>query len=140
MKKLKPGRSVKARFIVPTVIISVLFAFALWGVLQLNVMIAVGIAMGLSAAVVLGFYIISDKGISFDEESFIVKDGTEYYYHEIDEVRVKTSEIYLRRYKAVVVNGKEVCIFDDLYQNVGEFKAILEKRGFTVPSDSSMMN
>lgn len=140
MKKLRTGRRVTALAIVLCSVTSVFLAFAFWAVIQFHIAIAVAIALGLSAVMILGVYLISDKGISFDEEKFILKDGREFYYHEIDEVRVKLSEIYLRRYKAIVVRGEEVCIFDDLYQNAEEFKAILEKYGFTVPSDNRMMN
>ncbi len=126
--------------IFPGVVASCMLAFALWVVAQFNIAIAIAIALGLSAVIVLGVYLVSDKGISFDEEKFVVKGDREYYYHEIDGVKVKTSEIDFRRYKAIVVDGEEVCTFDDLYQNAKEFTAILEKRGFTVPKDNRMMN
>ena len=126
--------------VVSGVLASCLLAFAIWGISQFHIAIAVAMALGMSAVVVLAVYLIADKGISFDEEKFVVKGGREYYYHEIDEVKVKTSEIDFRRYKAIVVDGEEVCIFDDFYQNAKEFRAILEKRGFTVPSDNRMMN
>ncbi len=129
-----------ALVIVPGTVASTMLAFALWAIVQFHVAIAAAIAVGLSSVIVLGMYLISDKGISFDEEKFVVKGGREYYYHEIDEVRVKLSDADLRRYKAIVVDGEEVCIFDDLYSNADKFKAILEKHGFTVPTDNRMMN
>lgn len=140
MKKLRTRKLMMALVVVPGTIMSFLLAFVLWAVVRFNVAIAVAIALGLSGIIALGMYLVSDKGISFDEEKFVVKGDREYYYHEIEEVRIKTSQIDFRRYKAVVVNGEEVCIFDDLYQNAKEFTAILEKRGFTVPSDNRMMN
>lgn len=129
-----------ALVIVPGTVASTMLAFALWAIVQFHVAIAAAIAVGLSSVIVLGMYLISDKGISFDEEKFVVKGDREYYYHEIDEVRVKLSDADLRRYKAIVVDGEEVCIFDDLYSNAEKFKAILEKHGFTVPTDNRMMN
>ncbi len=140
MKKLRTGRHIMALVIVPGVIGSVMLSFALWAVVQFHIGIAVALAVGLSAVLVFGVYLVSDKGVSFDEEKLVVRGGREYYYHEIDEVRVKLSEYDLRRYKAIVVDGEEVCIFDDNYQNAREFTAILEKRGFQVPSDNRMMN
>lgn len=140
MKKLRTNGKMMALVIATGVMASVMLVFALWAVVQFYIIIAVALAVGLSLVIALGVYLISDKGISFDEERFIVKDGREYYYYEIDEVRVKLSEYDLRRYKAIVVRGEEVCIFDDLYQNSKEFAAILEKHGFTVPSDNRMMN
>lgn len=140
MKKLRTNGKIMALVIATGVMASVMLVFALWAVVQFYIIIAVALAVGLSLVIALGVYLVSDKGISFDEESFIVKDGREYYYYEIDEVRVKLSEYDLRRYKAIVVRGEEVCIFDDLYQNSKEFAAILEKHGFTVPSDNRMMN
>ncbi len=129
-----------ALVIVTGAVVSCLFAFALWAVLQVHIAIAVAVALGASALIALGVYLVSDKGISFDEERFVLKDGREYYYHRIDGIKVKTSEFDYRRYKAIVVDGEEVCIFDDNYQNAKEFTAILEKRGFQVPSDNRMMN
>lgn len=140
MKKLKTSKGIMARGIVTGVVASCLFALALVVLLQLDAVIAVCIALGLSAVFVVGIFLFSDKGISFDEEKFVVRGGREYYYHEIDEVKVKTTEIYLRDYKAIIVDGEEVCFFDDLYQNAKEFTAILEKHGFTVPADRRMMN
>lgn len=140
MKRLRPNRRIMAVIIATGTVASVLLAFALWAVVQFHIVIAVAIAIGLSAVIALGVFLVADKGISFDEEKLVVKGGREYYYHEIDGVKVKTSEIDFRRYKAIVVDGEEVCIFDDHYQNVKEFKAILEKHGFTVPSDNRMMN
>lgn len=140
MKKLRTSRKMMALVIATGVMASVMLVLALWAVVQFHIIIAVALTVGLSAVIAFGVYLISDKGISFDEERFIVKGGREYYYHEIDEVRVKLSEYDLRRYKAIVVRGEEVCIFDDLYQNSKEFAAILEKRGFTVPSDNRMIN
>lgn len=140
MKKLKTSKGIMVRGIVTGVVASCLFALALVVLLQLDAVIAVCIALGLSAVFVVGICLFSDKGISFDEEKFVVKGGREYYYHEIDEVKVKTTEIYLRDYKAIIVDGEEVCFFDDLYQNAKEFTAILEKHGFTVPADRRMMN
>lgn len=140
MKKLKTSKSIMARGIVTGAVASCLFALALVVLLQLDAVIAVCIALGLSAVFVAGICLFSDKGISFDEEKFVVRGGREYYYHEIDEVKVKTTEIYLRDYKAIIVDGEEVCFFDDLYQNAKEFTAILEKHGFTVPADRRMMN
>lgn len=129
-----------ALVIVPGTVASTMLAFALWAIVQFHVAIAAAIAVGLSSVIVLGMYLISDKGISFDEEKFVVKGDREYYYYEIDEVRVKLSDADLRRYKAIVVDGEEVCIFDDLYSNAKKFKEILEKHGFTVPTDNRMMN
>lgn len=140
MKKLRTSRRIMALVVVPAVLISCLFAFAIWAISLFHIAIAVAIALGLSAVVVVGVYLVSDKGISFDEEKFVVKGGREYYYHEIEQVKVKASDIDFRRYKAIVVDGEEVCIFDDLYQNAKEFTAILEKHGFTVPTDNRMMN
>ena len=140
MKKLRTSKSMMALVIVPGTVASTMLAFALWAIVQFHVAIAAAIAVGLSSVIVLGMYLISDKGISFDEEKFVVKGDREYYYHEIDEVRVKLSDADLRRYKAIVVDGEEVCIFDDLYSNAEKFKAILEKHGFTVPTDNRMMN
>ena len=140
MKKLRTNGKMMALVIATGVMASVMLVFALWAVVQFYIILAVALAVGLLLVIALGVYLISDKGISFDEESFIVKGGREYYYYEIDEVRVKLSEYDLRRYKAIVVRGEEVCIFDDLYQNSKEFAAILEKHGFTVPSDNRMMN
>lgn len=140
MKKLKSSRRTMALVIVTGAVVSCLFAFALWAVLQVHIAIAVAVALGASALIALGVYLVSDKGISFDEERFVLKDGREYYYHRIDGIKVKTSEFDYRRYKAIVVDGEEVCIFDDNYQNAKEFTAILEKRGFQVPSDNRMMN
>ena len=140
MKKLRTSRRIRALVVVPAVLISCLFAFAIWAISLFHIAIAVAIALGLSAVIVIGMYLVSDKGISFDEEKFVVKGGREYYYHEIEQVKVKNSEIDFRRYKAIVVDGEEVCVFDDLYQNAKEFTAILEKRGFTVPTDNRMMN
>lgn len=140
MKKLRPKRHIMTAVVVTGVIASCLLAFALWAVVQFHIAVAVGIALGLSALIALAMYLVTDKGISFDEEKFVVKGGREYYYHEIDEVKVKTSEFYYKHYKAIVVDGEEVCIFDDLYQNVKEFTAILEKHGFTVPTDNRMFN
>ena len=140
MKKLKSSRRTMALVIVTGAVVSCLFAFALWAVLQVHIAIAVAVALGASALIALGVYLVSDKGISFDEERFVLKDGREYYYRQIDGIKVKTSEFDYRRYKAIVVDGEEVCIFDDNYQNAGEFTAILEKHGFTVPKDSRMTN
>lgn len=140
MKKLRTRKLMMAIVIVPGTLASVLLAFALWAIVQFHIAIAAGIAIGLTAFIAVGVYLVSDKGISFDEEKFVVKGGREYYYHEIEQVKVKNSEIDFRRYKAIVVDGEEVCVFDDLYQNAKEFTAILEKRGFTVPSDNRMMN
>ncbi len=140
MKKLKSSRRAMTIVIVTGAVGSFLLAFALWAVVRFNIAVAVGIALGLSAVIALGVYLVSDKGISFDEERFVLKDGREYYYHQIDGIKVKTSEFDYRRYKAVVAYGEEVCIFDDSYQNAGEFTAILEKHGFTVPKDSRMTN
>ena len=140
MKKLRSSRLIMALVIAPGVIAAVLLSFALWAIVQFNIVIAVAIALGLSAIIALAVYLISDKGISFDEEKFYIKGDREYYYHEIDGVKVKTSEYDYRRYKAIVVDGEEVCIFDDHYSNAKEFRAILEKHGFTVPSDNRMMN
>lgn len=140
MKKLKTSKRSMVIVIVPGVIASCFLAFALWAVVQFNIAVAVGIALGLSTVFIIGVYLISDKGISFDEEKFVVRGDREYYYHEIDGIKVKTSEIDFRRYKAIVVDGEEVCTFDDFYQNAKEFTAILEKRGFEVPSDNRMFN
>lgn len=140
MKKLKTSKRIMALVIAPGVIAAVLLSFALWAVVQFNIVIAVAIALGLSAIIALAVYLISDKGISFDEEKFYIKGDREYYYHEIDGVKVKTSEYDYRRYKAIVVDGEEVCIFDDHYSNAKEFTAILEKHGFTVPTDNRMFN
>lgn len=140
MKKLRTGRRMMAVVIATGVLASVMLAFALWAVVQFSIIIAAAIALGLSAVIALGVYLVSDKGISFDEERFVLKDGREYYYRQIDGIKVKTSEFDYRRYKAIVVDGEEVCIFDDNYQNAGEFTAILEKHGFTVPKDSRMTN
>lgn len=140
MKKLKTGKRMMALVMVPGVLGCFLLAFAIRAISQFNILIAVAMALGMSAVVVLGVYLVSDKGISFDEEKFVVKCGREYYYHEIEQVKVKASDIDFRRYKAIVVDGEEVCIFDDLYQNAKEFTAILEKHGFTVPKDNRMMN
>ena len=140
MKKLKSSRRRMALVIVTGVVVSCLFAFAIWAVLQFHIAIAVAVALGASAIIALGVYLVSDKGISFDEERFVLKDGREYYYHQIDGIKVKTSEFDYRRYKAIVIDGEELCIFDDSYQNAGEFTAILEKHGFTVPKDSRMTN
>ena len=140
MKKLRTSKRMMAMVIAPGVLGCCLLSFAIWAISMFHIAIAVAMALGMSAVVVLGVYLVSDKGISFDEERFIVKNGKEYYYHEIDEVKVKVSDIDFRRYKAIVVDGEEVCVFDDLYQNAKEFTAILEKRGFTVPRDNRMMN
>ena len=140
MKKLRTSRKMMAFVIVPGVIVSFMLSFMMWAVVQFNIAIAFVIALGLSAVFVLGMYFVSDKGISFDEEKFYVKGDREYYYHEIDEVRLKISEYDYRRYKAIVVDGEEVCIFDDLYSNAKEFKAILEKHGFTVKSDNRILD
>lgn len=140
MKKLRTSKKMMALAIVPGVMASVMLAFALWAVVQFNIAIAVVIALGLSSVFVLGMYFVSDKGISFDEEKFYVKGDREYYYHEIDEVRLKISEYDYRRYKAIVVDGEEVCIFDDLYSNAKEFKAILEKHGFKIKTDNRILD
>lgn len=140
MKKLRTSNRMMAIVVVPGVITSCLFTFMLWAVVQFNIAIGVAIALGLSGIIVLGMYFVSDKGISFDEEKFYVKGDREYYYHEIDEVRLKISEYDYRRYKAIVVDGEEVCIFDDLYSNAKEFKAILEKHGFTIKSDNRILD
>ena len=140
MKKLRTSRKMMALVIAPGVIAAVLLSFALWAVVQFNIVIAVAIALGLSAIIALAVYFVSDKGISFDEEKFVVKGDRWYYYYEIDEVRVKLSEADLRRYKAIVVDGEEVCIFDDHYSNAKEFRAILEKHGFTVKSDNRILD
>lgn len=140
MKKLRTSKRSMVIVIVPGVIASCFLAFALWAVVQFNIAIGVAIALGLSGIIVLGMYFVSDKGISFDEEKFYVKGDREYYYHEIDEVRLKISEYDYRRYKAIVVDGEEVCIFDDLYSNAKEFKAILEKHGFTIKSDNRILD
>ena len=140
MKKLRTSKRMMAMVIAPGVLGCCLLSFAIWAISMFHIAIAVAMALGMSAVVVLGVYLVSDKGISFDEERFIVKNGKEYYYHEIDEVKVKVSDIDFKRYKAIVVDGEEVCVFDDLYQNAKEFTAILEKHGFTVPRDNRMMN
>lgn len=129
-----------ALVIVPGTVSSVMLTFMLWLVVQFHIAIAVAIALGLIAIICGGVYFVSDKGISFDEEKFVVKDGRQYYYHEIDAVIVKNSEMDLRRYKAIIVDGEEVCYFDDLYSNAKEFIAILERHGFTVKSDNRILD
>ena len=140
MKKLRTSKKMMALVVVPGVIVSCLFTFMMWAMVEFNIVIAIVIALVLSAVYVVGMYLVSDKGISFDEESFVVKGGREYYYHEIDEVRVKISDYDCRRYKAIIIDGEEVCYFDDLYQNAKEFKAILEKHGFKVKSDNRILD
>lgn len=144
MKKLRTSKRMMAKGIVPGTVAAFMLTFMLWGITQFHVGIAVAVALGLSAVIVAIMYLISDRGISFDEEKFVVKGGREYYYHEIDGIIVKKPEVYFRRsviptleedythYKAIIVDGEEVCYYDDLYQNAGEFTAILEKHGFTV--------
>lgn len=130
--------------IVPGTLAAWMLTFMLWAIVQFNIGIAIAVALGISAVIITVMYLISDRGISFDEEKFIVKGGREYYYHEIDEIKAKNPEVYFRRsiiptleedytrYKVIVVDGEEVCYYDDLYQNAGEFTAILEKHGFIV--------
>lgn len=146
MKKLRTSKRMMALGIVPGTIASFMLSFGLWVIAQFHIGIAVAMASGLSAFIIMVMYLISDRGISFDEEKFVVKGGREYYYHEIDEIRLKKPQVDFRRYdsitsasdtdikcyKAIVVDGEEVCYYDDLYQNAGEFTAILEKHGFTV--------
>lgn len=144
MKKLRTSKRMMALGIVPGTIASFMLSFGLWVIAQFHIGIAVAMASGLSAFIIMVMYLISDRGISFDEEKFVVKGGREYYYHEIDEINLKKPEVYFRRsidptletdythYKVIVVDGEEVCYYDDLYQNAGEFTAILEKHGFTV--------
>ncbi|MBE6772744.1 MAG: hypothetical protein E7544_00825 [Ruminococcaceae bacterium] len=140
MKKLRTSRRMMALVIVPGTVSSVMLTFMLWAVVQFHIAIAVAIALGLIAIICGGMYFVSDKGISFDEEKFVVKGGGQYYYHEIDAVIVKNSEMDLRRYKAIIVDGEEVCYFDDLYSNAKEFIAILERHGFTVKSDNRILD
>lgn len=140
MKKLRTSKKMMALAIVPGVMASFALVIAMWMVVQFNIAVAIVIALALSAFYFLIVYFISDKGISFDEEKFYVKGDREYFYHEIDEVRVKISDYDCRRYKAIVVDGEEVCIFDDLYSNAKEFKAILEKHGFRIKSDNRILD
>ena len=120
MKKLRPSKRRMTTVTVISVVASSLLAFSLWAVVRCNIAIAAAIAIGLSAVIVLGIYLVTDKGISFDEEKFVVKGGKEYYFYEIEEVRVKTSEFDFRLYKAIVVYGEEVCTFNDRYDNSKE--------------------
>ena len=59
--------------------------------------IGIALALGISAFIVVVMYLISDRGISFDEEKFVVKGGREYYCYEIDEIKVKKPEVHFRR-------------------------------------------
>lgn len=140
MKKLRTSKRMMALAIVPASISVAVLIFALWLITQFNIAVMALVGVALIAAIVLAVVAVADKGISFNEEKFVVKGDREYSYDEIEAVIVKNSEIHYRRYKAIIVGGEEVCIFDDLYQNAKEFRAILEKHGFTFKSDNRMMD